>query len=95
MGKFRQQIVDFFGLSPEIAMDLPLIMMVGDEQIYLENHKGISHFKDVEIKIKINQGFLVFTGENLVVDEINSESISISGKIHSLFYETRFWGDRS
>ncbi|MFP4015431.1 MAG: YabP/YqfC family sporulation protein [Halanaerobiales bacterium] len=95
MGKFKRQFVDFFGLSPEIAMDLPLIMMVGDGQIYLENHKGISHFKDVEIKVKINQGFLVFTGEKLIVEEINNESISISGRIHSLTYETRFWGDGS
>ncbi len=95
MNKLRSQFIEIFDLSPEIAMDLPLIMMVGDGKIYIENHKGISLFQDKEIKIKINKGFIIFKGEDLIVGEINSESITISGKILSLSYENRIWRDRT
>lgn len=92
MDKLKRQFIEIFDLSPEIAMGLPLIMMIGDSKVYLENHKGISHFQDKEIKIKINNGSLIFKGKDLLVDEINSESISISGNILSLSYENRIGG---
>jgi len=95
MNKLRSQFMGIFDLSAEVAMDLPLIMMVGDGKICIENHKGISLFQDKEIKIKINNGFIVFKGEELVVGEINSESITISGRILSLIYENRIGSDRS
>ncbi|MFW6305812.1 MAG: sporulation protein YqfC [Bacillota bacterium] len=87
MDKLKRQFIEVFDLSPEIAMDLPLIMMLGKEKIYLENHKGVSHFSDEELKIKIKSGFLVINGKKLIINEINSDYLSISGNIISVSYE--------
>lgn len=89
MGKIKKQFVNFFDLSAEIVLDLPLIMQVGNEKIYLENHKGVRYFHPEEIRINIKNGLLVLEGQELEIEEINTETLCISGKIISLRYETR------
>ncbi|NLJ84741.1 MAG: sporulation protein YqfC [Halanaerobiaceae bacterium] len=93
MDKLKRQFIRVFELPPDIIMDLPLLMLVADNKLYLENHKGISYFQSEEIKIKIKYGFIIITGRNLSISEINRESLAVSGKILSITYEQR-GGDR-
>ena len=95
MEKLRKQFVDIFELSPEIALDLPLLMLLGQEKLELENHKGISQFHREEIKVKVKLGYILIKGQELAIDEINSESLSISGLISSISYEKRKGGGSS
>ena len=93
MDKLKRQFIRVFELPADIIMDLPLLMLVADNKLYLENHKGISYFQSEEIKIKIKSGFIILKGRSLSISEINRESLSISGKILSISCEQR-GGDR-
>ena len=65
MDKLKRQFIRVFELPADIIMDLPLLMLVADNKLYLENHKGISYFQSEEIKIKIKSGFIILRAEPL------------------------------
>jgi sporulation protein YqfC len=84
---FKKQFTDLFDLSAEVTMDLPLIMLVGQQKLYIENHKGISLYMSDKIKIRVKPGYVIITGSELVIGEIKTENLSISGQISGIFYE--------
>jgi sporulation protein YqfC len=88
MNRLKKQFMEIFDLSPEIVLDLPLVMMVGRQRLFLENHKGVTHYHKNEIRIKFQDGLLLLKGEDLIVNEINSDSLSISGQLSGIYYET-------
>jgi len=87
MNYFREQLMEIFELPPEVIIDAPLIMIAGKQNLHIENHKGISFYKDDLLKIRIREGFLVVQGNNLMIKEINRDYIQISGKMQGFFYE--------
>lgn len=92
MDKLKKHFMEVFELSSDVTLDLPLVMMVANDKLYIENHKGISYFQTEEIKVKIKNGSIVIKGEKLFINEIDSESLSISGKILIISYENRMEG---
>lgn len=93
MDKLKRHFLGVFNLPSEIIMDLPLMMILGDNKLFLENHKGLSSFQKDEIKVKTKKGFILINGEMLTIDEIDTESLTISGKLYSIFYEYRIKDD--
>ena len=87
MNFLKSQFGEFFELPEEVILDFPLIMMVGPKKLFLENHKGITLYQQDMIKIKLKSGFLQIMGNNLVINEIESNKIFISGQISGLEYK--------
>lgn len=87
MDRLRKQFLELFDLPPEVVLDLPLVMMVGQNRFYLENHKGIVQYTSKRIKIKTKNCYLVLEGVELSIDEIRLDNMIISGKVTALFYE--------
>lgn len=87
MEKLQKHLAKLFDLTPDVVMGLPLIMLIGQEKIYLENHRGLNLYQKDKIKIKIKGGFLLVKGQSLIIEEIASDSLSITGKIDTLSYE--------
>ena len=86
MSSFKKQFSNLFELPEEVMLDAPLIMMVGDKELYLENHKGIALYQNDLIKIRIKSGLLKIKGTNLELNQIKSIKLYISGEITSLEY---------
>lgn len=87
MDGMKKRFSDIFELSPEVVLDLPLIMLVGQHKLYIENHNGISRYNDNEIKVRIKTGFIVITGNEMIIEEIKIESLTISGMITGICYQ--------
>ena len=51
LNKGREILVDKFDLPAEIVMDIPKIIITGNKEITIENHKGISSFEKNLIKV--------------------------------------------
>jgi len=94
MDKLKRQFLGVFDLPSEITMDLPLMMLVGNNKLFLENHKGISFFQKDEIKVKTKQGYILISGEGLSINEIDTVSLTISGGLYSISYEYRIKEER-
>lgn len=89
-GKLRgvkQRVADGFDLPKEVVIDVPKISMIGNNEITIENHKGIVAFDNNKMKVKTRLGNFVIEGSGIEILFIGGSTITISGYFKSLYYE--------
>lgn len=77
----KKGIADLLELPRDIVLDLPKITLVGNLQLYIENHKGIIEYSTGLIRINTKSGILVVTGSDLIIRTIVIEEIIVVGRI--------------
>ena len=87
-GGFKGIISDLFELPREVMLDLPRLTLVGNLQIYLENHRGVIAYDEKTVRIGVTGGELIIRGENLQIKNLIAEELLIKGTIEGLEYET-------
>ena len=83
-GGIKKGLAEILELPKDIILDLPKIIMVGNLQIYIENHKGILEYTDNRIRINTKNGILRIIGKNLILKNIVAEEIFIVGEINQV-----------
>lgn len=83
----QNELVEKLDLPKDVMLNLPKITVIGDEEILIENHKGIESFENEFIKIKTKCGVVEIAGKNFEILYIAAETIVISGKFKSINYE--------
>ena len=84
MSSLKSLFGDFFELPKEVVLDSPLIMLVGKEKLFLENHKGIALYREDTINIRLKSGLLVIKGNKLKIEEIETNKIFVTGNIFDI-----------
>jgi len=79
--KVKREITSALALPKEIVLNLPLITMYGNEELNLENYKGIVEYSNERIRISTSKGILKIEGRNLLLKHVTSENISVTGGI--------------
>lgn len=87
MEKSREILVEKLELPKDVILNLPKITIIGDEEITIENHKGIILFERNIIKINTKVKVIDIEGENFEILYIGDSTITISGKFKSISYE--------
>jgi sporulation protein YqfC len=85
--KAREELAEKLDLPRDIILDIPKITIVGDNEITIENHKGIIIFDNNEVKVNSNVGCISIKGEKFEIRYIGGSTITISGKFKSAIYE--------
>lgn len=83
----REIIAEKLDIPKDIMMSLPKITITGDEEITIENHKGIILFERNLIRINTKIRAINIQGENFEILYIGDSTITISGKFKSIVYE--------
>lgn len=81
---FKNSFAELLEIPPEIALNLPKMVLIGNLRLTVENHQGIIGYQPQEIRIKVSAGFLRIQGEDLSLPAISNDEIIIDGEIHSL-----------
>lgn len=82
--RIKEKFLDMMELPKELLKDVSRITLLGNEDILVENYKGIIEYE--ENIIRLNNGINVF-GTNLNVEEITEADIFITGKINNVEFE--------
>jgi len=82
-----QKIAGMLEIPQDIVLDLPRITMLGNKQLLIENHKGIIEYTPSLVRIKLNQGELLITGENLMLGNLQIEQILVEGTVGEIKYD--------
>jgi sporulation protein YqfC len=77
----KKGIANLLELPRDIVLDLPKITLVGNLQLYIENHKGIIEYSSGVVRINTKAGILAVTGAGLTIRTIVVEEIIIAGQI--------------
>jgi sporulation protein YqfC len=82
----KEKFTELLELPKELVLDIPRITIVGNGDMMVENYKGVIEYGSDRIRISTGIGAVKISGAGLVIKEITSEDIIISGGIHSLEY---------
>ncbi|SHJ90895.1 sporulation protein YqfC [Anaerobranca californiensis DSM 14826] len=82
--KIKLGLAEFFDIPKDIILNLPRIIIIGQIQVYIENHQGIKEFRDDYVKIDLPQGFLEIKGKNLLLRNVYSDDLLLDGEINSI-----------
>ena len=83
-GRLMEKFTEMLELPKEIVLNIPKITIVGNGDMIIENYKGIIEYSDARIRINTGIGTIRMNGSGLVIREITSEDIIISGEIQAL-----------
>ena len=68
-------------LPQDVVFDLPRLMMIGDRQLHIENHRGVIHFSPDRLSLRLPNGSLEIAGRDLVIRGIWAEEMLVEGVI--------------
>ncbi len=83
----REIIAEKLDLPKDIVLNVPKITIIGNDEITIENHKGIVLFDRNSIKVNTKVKVINIEGENFEILYIGDSTITISGKFKSISYE--------
>lgn len=84
--KFKKQVSDFFEIPSDVMLDLPKIVLVGNLQVFIENHRGIVEYTAVKVRVQVGEGEVGIAGANLMLRNIKTDEICVEGQIKSLIF---------
>lgn len=84
--KVKKQFSDFFEIPSDVMLDLPKIVLVGNLQVFIENHRGIVEYTSDKVRIKVGDGEVGILGDSLMVRNIKTDEICVEGQIKSLTF---------
>jgi len=80
-GRIGQKITSALELPKEVIMNLPLITIIGKEDMTVENFKGVLEYSEERIRINTSAGVVRIEGKKLLLKQITSDNIGIAGSI--------------
>lgn len=83
----RECFADAFSLPKDVALKATLIHIVGKNDVFVENYKGIISYTYKEIVIKGYNSKIVISGNKLMIDYYTDEDMKIKGIINGVKIE--------
>lgn len=65
----------------DIVLGLPVITIVGNCQVHIENYRNILEISDCKIRIMTKKGPITVIGQRLQVEYYNEDDLVINGYI--------------
>lgn len=82
-----QKLARVLELPADIVMDIPRVTLLGNQQLLVENHRGIVEYSPAVIRINLNNGAMTVKGKELVLGNLQLEQILIEGKVEEIKYD--------
>ncbi|MFL0267836.1 sporulation protein YqfC [Candidatus Clostridium radicumherbarum] len=85
--KTKEIIAEKLDFPRDVVLDIPKITIIGDNEITIENHKGVVIFDEEKMKINSNAGLITIYGNSFKILFMGGSTLTISGKFKSMMYE--------
>ncbi len=85
---FKKNIVNSLSLPKEVVFQLPLISLLGREELSIENHKGILLYSESCIRIATKVGTMEVLGSTLSLKQLSGDILVVHGTIDEIKFFT-------
>ena len=86
MSDMKKRLAEFLEMPQEIILNLPLVSILGSEEVSVENFKGVIEYTEERVRIGTSCGVLKISGKKLTLRQITSEKIVVTGVVAGLEY---------
>lgn len=80
-------IINKVNIPMENVLNKPKIIIKGDGEITIENHKGILSFEKEKVRINSKIGVITIEGINFEILYIGGYTLTISGRFKRVIYD--------
>lgn len=77
----KEKVTDMLELPKEVILNLPVFSMIGNEELHIENYKGILEYDSERIRIYTYNGIVKLEGRGLEIKTMTTEEIFIKGAV--------------
>lgn len=74
-------------LPQDVLQELPRITLIGNKELYIENHRGVLHFSSGQLTIALANGSLEISGQELMIRNILGQELAVEGIIGEIRYK--------
>lgn len=82
--KFHKLTASLLDMPEDVVFELPRLTVIGDRQLYIENHRGVIHFSNEVLRLALSKGELEVSGEQLIIRTIWSDEVFVEGIIRGI-----------
>jgi sporulation protein YqfC len=87
LGKWKEGLVESLELPKDLMYGAVLVSITGQQEILIENYRGILEYTKNHISLQTKTCRLVIRGKDLNINYYTNEEMKITGRIESVFYE--------
>lgn len=80
----RRSIADILEIPGDVVLNLPKIVLVGNVQVFIENHRGIVEYTPERVRVIVGSGEVAVNGADLAIRNILPDEICVDGHIRSV-----------
>ena len=84
--RLYRHLTDAVGIPEELAGGLPILHMTGQEELFIENYRGIIEYTDVCLLLRTKEKLLRIEGEHLYLSYYTREELKVTGEIRSVCF---------
>lgn len=84
---FRQRLASTLEMPKDIILDLPRVIVLGDLQVTVENHRGVVRYSPEQVVVGMSKGRIQIAGDDLVIGVIHEEEITVTGLLDSITFQ--------
>ena len=92
--RLRKLTGKIFDMPADVVYELPRLTMIGNRQLYIENHRGVKHFSNLSLTVFLEQGELEVRGQDLIIRTIWTDELFVEGHITQVEMITVGGGDK-
>lgn len=82
----RDRLVSLLELPGDAVLDVARVTMVGDMEMVIENHRGVTEYTPSRVVLTVPEGQMAIDGEELRIGAISPDQVTLLGKIRGLRY---------
>ena len=82
----KSRVSDAANIPKDVILGVPIVRMVGQEELYIENYRGILEYTDTFIRVQTKIGQIHLFGKKLEIIYYTNDEMKVVGHIESLKY---------
>jgi len=82
----RQAMAEFLDIPRDLVLDLPRVTVVGRNELYIENHRGVIEYNLNRLRINLSRGYLEIEGNDLEIKALMADEMKIGGEVLTIKY---------
>lgn len=86
MDKIKTHISSNAELPKDVVLGVPILTITGQQDLVIENHRGIIEYTNVLIRIKTKNRQIKITGNSLKIIYYTNDELKITGYINTVEY---------
>ena len=88
LGKWKEGLVESLELPKDLMYGAVLVSITGQQEILIENYRGILEYTKNHISLQTKTCRLVIRGKDLNINYYTNEEMKITGFIQGILYDS-------